>query len=582
MKTACTCILLIGIYALTLTSGWATLWWDAGSTTATGGSGTWDASLSNWTFTAADSTPPVSPWTNTTWSVGQAAFRNSSAGQVTTVTLDQNVTASSLWFGSTSAGATAGGSITLEPSLSNYSLSLTPTGSNMIYVSGTLSPTTPITINTNLNIVDPNAGSAQQLKIYGNINGSFTVNGNINISGSTAGYKSLVFDTGTGNGTMTYSGSTTTSPGGTATMGFEFGAASTGNGTYVVNGANTAVSGTIKLNRGTVIVNNSSALGTAAANQVQLGGGADTTNSPVTALVTGTSGVTVVNNMYVQNTVATHVVGGQHTSGVSTFSGSISMTSGALSVTSANGGVTDFAGPISASANSYALTKIGGGVVRFNRAAGNTYRGATAVNEGMLLVNNTSGTGLGLGAVTVGTGTSVLASLGGTGTVTSAITINGGGSITPGNIDTTTLISQVGTFHAAAGLTWNSDGSHAGMLLNLGVNTAASDQLDITGAFTQGTGSSYLLSLTDAGGLSLNTTYTLITFDSTTFSSASVFGLDQTTLTSGINGTFDLTGSELTFTVTSVPEPTPLACVALALGLMWWVSRRRSSSPVLS
>ncbi len=70
------------------------------------------------------------------------------------------------------------------------------------------------------------------------------------------------------------------------------------------------------------------------------------------------------------------------------------------------------------------LTKVGAGTLILTKAG--TYTGGTFVNQGTLLVNNTTGNGTGTSAVTVNNG----AALGGNGTIGGNVTIAAGGGLT--------------------------------------------------------------------------------------------------------------------------------------------------------
>jgi len=74
-----------------------------------------------------------------------------------------------------------------------------------------------------------------------------------------------------------------------------------------------------------------------------------------------------------------------------------------------------------------AIRKVGTGIWTLTNA--NTYTGGTTINAGTLMVNNTTGSGLGTGAVTVNSG----GTLAGTGSVSGAITVNTGGVLSPGS-----------------------------------------------------------------------------------------------------------------------------------------------------
>ncbi len=552
---------------MALPSQAANYYWTAGSTTAEGGTGTWDTTTANWSLDTG------SPYSNEAWpGLGNVAnIRNSSNGQSSVLTLDSDISLSALFAATTSNNTNT--SITIQPGTGPYSLNVTPTNSNLIFVSGSLGSTGTLAVNANMNVTDFNAGGTQQFKVYSsNLSSTVSITGDINLSGSTAGQKSLVFSSGTGSGSIAYSGSTTTAPGGTATLAFEFGSnGSNGNGQYTISGANTALgaSATSKLWRGTLILENNAALGSS---EMQLGGTA--TSGDTVKLVTGIGGLTINNSMYVADNAVDHIVGGQHTSGVSTFTGPLSISNGDVQLTSAAGGVTDFSGLLFASSGSASVTKVGEGVVRLIRATGNgSFSGETLVNEGVLLVNNTSGEGLGTGAVTVGTGTSTLATLGGTGIVNTAITVEGGGSMSPGDIDTGTLASQVGTFTAGDSVTWNSDDANAGMFFDLGADTASSDQLAISGSFTQGTGTDWLFEFEflDPGSLNGDETYELISFSSTDFSAGD---FSFTSNVGSLDGFFTVNANSLDFTVSAVPETSTYA-VFMGLGVLLWVLRNR-------
>jgi autotransporter-associated beta strand protein len=72
------------------------------------------------------------------------------------------------------------------------------------------------------------------------------------------------------------------------------------------------------------------------------------------------------------------------------------------------------------------LSKTGAG--RWIVSGANTYSGGTTITNGVLSVQNTSGSGTGTGPVTASTG----GTLGGTGTIGGAVTINSGGRLAPG------------------------------------------------------------------------------------------------------------------------------------------------------
>lgn len=214
---------------------------------------------------------------------------------------------------------------------------------------------------------------------------------------------------------------------------------------------------------------------------------------------------------------------------------------------------TTYTGVISSSNDALAgISKIGTG--KLTLTGNNTYTGPTNVMQGVLEVNGS-----------LAAGSSVLLSggaLGGTGTINGPITLAaGGGAVAPG--------ASIGTLNGAS-LTWNSDDLLAGMDFELSSVDDASDRLNLSGAFTKGSGSSFLFDF--SGGL-IGETYTLVQFGSTNFA-VTDFGV-----ASGIDGTFDIVGNSLQFTASAanvIPEPQSILLAACGLlGLMGIGIRKR-------
>jgi len=132
----------------------------------------------------------------------------------------------------------------------------------------------------------------------------------------------------------------------------------------------------------------------------------------------------------------TMTIGGQNTSGVNTYANPIILgwtanKGKSVTLLAATGGEVDFTGGIwQNGTDTTASVKVGdamhSGIVKFTSA--NTYGGGTTVANGILLVNNTTGSGSGSGAVTVNSG----GTLGGTGIINGAVAINGGGTLAAG------------------------------------------------------------------------------------------------------------------------------------------------------
>ncbi|MDD3079578.1 MAG: autotransporter-associated beta strand repeat-containing protein [Paludibacter sp.] len=90
-----------------------------------------------------------------------------------------------------------------------------------------------------------------------------------------------------------------------------------------------------------------------------------------------------------------------------------------------NGKITD--SQYSGSGAKAAITKVGTGV--WTLTNDNTFSGGTSIDEGTIMVNNTSGSGLGTGIVSVNA-TGILA---GSGSIAGAVSVDEGGALSPGN-----------------------------------------------------------------------------------------------------------------------------------------------------
>lgn len=180
--------------------------------------------------------------------------------------------------------------------------------------------------------------------------------------------------------------------------------------------------------------------------------------------------------------------------------------------------------------------------------AANTYSGGTTVSGGILLVNNTTGSGTGSGAVAVESGST----LGGTGTIDGATSLAAGSYLAPGDPAVNGGIGTIkfnGTLTNATGATWLID-------LVADVNGSA-DRINL------GTGSLNLndaaLSLVTSGVYTAGYTYTIATYASL----AGTFnGLSDGAIISGYQINYGTTA----ITLTAVPEPGTLGLLGLALG----------------
>ena len=197
---------------------------------------------------------------------------------------------------------------------------------------------------------------------------------------------------------------------------------------------------------------------------------------------------------------------------------------------------------------------------------GNVTLGTVRIGDGTLVVN---------GTITTKYQGFKFADPGGTlaGNVTinsnySSIPLLGGCSIAPG--------TSIGTITIAGNdeLVWDSDDTTAGMVFDLSDTDSTSDLLDVSGAFTKGTGTDFLFDFIGGKG---GETYTLVNFGSTDFS------LGDFAVGSGMEGTFAFGQSNLQYTTAAggavIPEPSTFLIWGLGLlGLLLYARRRRSGS----
>ena len=216
-----------------------------------------------------------------------------------------------------------------------------------------------------------------------------------------------------------------------------------------------------------------------------------------------------------------------------------------------------------------ALTQSGAGTLTISGA--NTYTGATTVSAGILLINNTTGSGTGTGAVTVASG----ASLGGSGTISGATTIQSGGFLAPGN--------SPGILTFSGDLTLAS-GSFTNMEITGSTRGTDYDGIDVGGALTYGGG----LTLTSNTLVGVGT-YNLFDFTSESgdFTSIILSGTAYASNEFIQNGdvwdaivdnqtyTYSQVTGNLVVATAAVPEPETFALLGGLLALTYVLGRRR-------
>ena len=337
------------------------------------------------------------------------------------------------------------------------------------------------------------AGTTFDLNSYaetvGSISGGGATGGNITLG-------SAILTCGGDNTSPTYSGVIS----GTG------GLTKVGSGTLTLSGTST-YSGVTTFNAGTVSItslangganSNIGAAANTAGNLVLNGGTLSYVGGALTCnrlFSVGTSGGTIASSgsgaLNLSNTGSMGFTGG---------TGARTLTLGGTQT-----GNNTLAALIADNTGATAIAKSGAGTWILTNA--NTCSGAVSVSNGILLVNNTSGSGTGTGAVSVSSG----GTLGGSGAVSGLVTV-GGGTISPGTSAGGTAILSLGN-----GLTFTS-GTYSADLDGTIAGTNY-DQAAVTGAAALGAG---------VTALSITLHYIPITGDAYTIIST----------TTGVTGTF--------------------------------------------
>jgi autotransporter-associated beta strand protein len=174
----------------------------------------------------------------------------------------------------------------------------------------------------------------------------------------------------------------------------------------------------------------------------------------------------------------------------------------------------------------WGLTLNGPGTLTLSGA--NTFSGGVNVVTGTLAVNNTTGSGTGLGPVTLGTGTTLV----GTGSIASSVTAQAGSFFAPG--------TGIASMAVGGNVIWNGT---AEALYTLSNSSTGSSALTIAGTLTKSGSGAYVFNFQNTGAAP--ETYNLATFASTNFAATdfSYIGLPP-----GLKGTFVVTATKLQLT----------------------------------
>jgi autotransporter-associated beta strand protein len=569
------CLLTAGLSPLSA----ATLYWDTnGVTPGLGEAGTWQEGSGNWSTDTSGTLPTT--WINANRDT--ADFR----GTAGAVTLGGGVSAGAVLFnagGYTLSGAdlTLGrASGTGNVTILNYA---SGTGANAI--SSNIIVDDVGTVGTVTNYTFNNSGT-----------GSLTLGGNITLnygSGTPAGNKTLVFQTGTSSASITLNGNIAQGAnGGAASLwaltigqgGSSQANAQAINGTFYINGSNTYGRGTT-ISGGTVILGHSNALGSGTISVGNSGA-----RGEMKLLTEGA--LTITNAVSVSGAATSQVYIGGNSAHESTYSGGFNLngfgTSGSPGtistpnpiLTAVAGGKVNFTGVLAASSGiPRGIIKQGAGIVSLGSLTGNTYKGPTLINEGTLLIMNTSGSATGdasqLAPGSVAVTVAANARLGGTGFTTGLVGASAATSVfTPGGM-TKEGVSSIGTLNLTGGLTAANGASFAfdvnGTLADaINFGSAALDldgtvTLDFTSLGTVQTGAAYSLFTGTGDWSSVSATFA--------FNGPAGYVLD-TTYGSGNGYIFDASNHLLTVQFAAVPEPSTYALFAGA-GILLLATRRK-------
>jgi hypothetical protein len=340
----------------------------------------------------------------------------------------------------------------------------------------------------------------------------------------------------------------------------------------LVAGANVAATGTTGLfgNTGNGSVANTGAIGA-----VAVGNATTLATDAPTLLVNG--GFTMARNIQVgalTNTRAYNAtLGGNNTSGTSTFSGDITLrtvaTNSTVTLRAATGGTVDFTGAWTTNNKAINIGSTGqAGTVKLSSSLATT--GGVNVQAGTLLANSTLDS-----AVTVASG----ATLGGTGTVGGATTIQSGGTLAVGNSPGVQNFGSGLTFDSGSIFAWDiAANSTTGRGTNYdGVNVTGN--LTVTAGATfrviQNAGADFADSFWDTNK-SFGDIFSVSGSTSSAWSNTAVAVYNTSNVLQDVTtrGSFSVTGSTLNWT--AVPEASNLLIGGLlGLGLM---SRRRKQA----
>lgn len=307
------------------------------------------------------------------------------------------------------------------------------------------------------------------------------------------------------------------------------------------------------------------------AGTIVLGDSATTVGDNLSLITNGAFSVDRSIQINGQNSTGTSTVGGMNSSGFSNFNGSIDLNRATTRLLAATGGTTSFNGQISETITA-AVEKVGGGRAIFSNA--NLYNGGTIVREGILLVNNTTGSGTGSGIVVV----NAAATLGGTGTIAGFVDVNG--VLSPGasieSLATDDLVLQDSSTYFWEAI--DASGTGADLMQVNGTLIIDNANLDLSmanleiGSWIPGT----KLTLFSYDGVPITEGFTGFLDDTVYQFGFNSWELNYNDTTAGTNFFAEAVGPKyVTMTLISVPEPSSTGLWA-ASAILLLLKRRRA------
>jgi fibronectin-binding autotransporter adhesin len=342
----------------------------------------------------------------------------------------------------------------------------------------------------------------------------------------------------TGTGTTVISGVITQASGTTALL-------KTGTGSLVLSNAGNAYTGTTTLRNGTLEIDVNApsgangALGNAASAVIV--NDASTTAGMNTALLIGSTGVTVGRDITIGSQGATTTLGGTNTTGTNTFSGAISLAKD-ITVTSATGGIVALNGTLSGTGG---LIKTGAGTVSIGGTTSNTFTGNIDIQAGTLSLAKTGGFDV-IGPIQGAIGDLASVTLSG---ATAVLSVGGPAGQT---------LEEIGSLAGVAGSNVNVAQATAFTLYtgnNNNTTTFAGTLTDTGGALSldkQGTGTMTLSGANTYRGTTVVETGTLVAANNTALGSATGNTTVNNGATLGLQGNITITGEQINLTTVTV------------------------------